>query len=409
MLRSLGKSRERSLALKGIRAQTKGQILKRLLASGRDAILRVVFLGSPEVSAQSLQQLIGAAARKDAQFEIIAAVTQPPAPAGRKNRLTQSPVHKLAKKLKLKVLTPYSARDMPFLDKMRALQPDLCVTAAYGQFLPKSFLTIPKFGTLNIHPSILPLYRGAAPVQRCVENGDGVTGVTIVETVLKMDAGPIVAQHTRKLQGHEKSSELLHELMEYGTELLVRILQCKEYFPRGRDGDVVAPAYPKVPQDDSLACSADKISSSEAYVDFNELSSTVVHNKVRAFADWPGVWSWFRVLAKADINEKMQEKGPLKIKLVTTCIVTKDMLDLDDAGVRSVYTGTREVCLVKLRRNTEGNSKPKIENALLLKASDGTFLGILELQPKGKRVMSAKSFLNGLRGESFLEWTSRSM
>eukprot|EP00605_Chrysophyceae_sp_TOSAG23-4_P001767 GSChrysophyteH1.ASY1.ANO1.1955.1 assembled CDS len=353
MLRSLGKSRERSLALKGFRAQTKGQILKRLLASGRDAILRVVFLGSPEVSAQSLQQLIGAAARKDAQFEIIAAVTQPPAPAGRKNRLTQSPVHKLAKKLKLKLLTPYSARDMPFLDKMRALQPDLCVTAAYGQFLPKSFLAIPKFGTLNIHPSILPLYRGAAPVQRC----------------------------------HEKSSELLHELMEYGTELLVRILQCKEYFPRGRDGDVVAPAYPKVPQDDSLACSADKISSSEAYVDFNELSSTVVHNRVRAFADWPGVWSWFRVLAKADINEKMQEKGPLKIKLVTTCIVTKDMLDLDDAGVRS----------------------PKIENALLLKASDGTFLGILELQPNGKRVMSAKSFLNGLRGESFLEWTSRSM
>ena len=178
-------------------------------AAGRK---RVVFLGTPACAARSLELLIAAANEGRSDFELIAVVSTPPVKQGRKMRLTNSPVQDMAEAAELPVLTPPNAKDETFLAALAELQPDLCITAAYGCFLPQRFLDMPKFGTLNIHPSLLPLYRGAAPLQRCLEAGDELGGVTVAFTVLKMDAGPVLRQQTRSMAGDEHFPELLTEV-----------------------------------------------------------------------------------------------------------------------------------------------------------------------------------------------------
>ena len=184
-------------------------------ATGRK---KVVFLGTPACAARSLDLLIAAANEGRGDFELVAAVSQPPVKQGRKMRLTNSPVHVTAEAAGLPVLTPPNAKDETFLAALAELQPDLCITAAYGCFLPQRFLDMPKFGTLNIHPSLLPLYRGAAPLQRCIESGDALGGVTVAFTVLKMDAGPVLRQQTHPMSGDEQFPELLVEMFEVGTQ-----------------------------------------------------------------------------------------------------------------------------------------------------------------------------------------------
>lgn len=162
---------------------------------GESSRKKVVFLGTPEVAASSLELLLQASRQgKGGGFDIVRAVSNPPARVGRKKVLQPCLVQALAESEGVPVMTPTSAKDESFLEELEELGPDLCITAAYGQFLPRRFLEIPKFGTLNVHPSLLPRYRGASPVQRCLEAGEPETGVTVAFTVLKMDAGPIVRQ-----------------------------------------------------------------------------------------------------------------------------------------------------------------------------------------------------------------------
>lgn len=232
-----------------------------MTAAGRK---RVVFLGTPECAARSLELLIAAAADGRGDFELAAVVSQPPARTGRKMRLTNSPVHVTAEEAGLPVLTPPNAKDEEFLTALADLQPDLCITAAYGCFLPQRFLDMPKFGTLNVHPSLLPLYRGAAPLQRCLEAGDAVGGVTVAFTVLKMDAGPVLRQQTRAMEGDEQFPELLVEMFETGTELLIDAL------PSVWDGscqEVLAP------QDNEAATGAKKVQKEEAELDLSAISA----------------------------------------------------------------------------------------------------------------------------------------
>ena len=151
-----------------------------------------------------------------------------------------------------------------FLEKMRALEPDLCVTAAYGQFLPKSFLGIPKLGTLNIHPSLLPKFRGASPVPRALEAGVDVTGVTVLFTVFEMDAGPIAGQTELVLTGDEKADELLPLLFDQGSDLLLSVL------PAVFSGDKAQDGKGCVMQDDTAATHAAKMSKEEGELWFTE-------------------------------------------------------------------------------------------------------------------------------------------
>lgn len=156
---------------------------------------KVVFLGTPDIAALSLKLLLEASRQGRGEgFDVVRVVSNPPAKVGRKKVLQACPVQALAESEGVPVMVPERARDEDFLAEMEDLSPDLCITAAYGQFLPRRFLDIPKYGTLNVHPSLLPLYRGASPVQRCLQAGDSKTGVSVAFTVLKMDSGPIVKQ-----------------------------------------------------------------------------------------------------------------------------------------------------------------------------------------------------------------------
>jgi methionyl-tRNA formyltransferase len=164
----------------------------------------VVFCGTPEVAALVLQRLLTAAAQPNASFEVAAVVTQPPRPTGRGNRKVPqpSPVQVVAQEAGMSaaaILAPERPGDAGFLAALQQLAPDLCVTAAYGNYLPTSFLAIPPHGTLNIHPSLLPKYRGAAPVQRALQDGVAFSGVSLLYTVRAMDAGPILAQQELKV------------------------------------------------------------------------------------------------------------------------------------------------------------------------------------------------------------------
>ena len=344
---------------------------------------RVVFLGTPDVAAQSLQILNDAAKAGTHDFELVAVVSQPPAPAGRNKKLTNSPVHDLAERLQLPVHTPESAKDDAFLTMLEALQPDLCITAAYGNFLPKRFLAIPKLGTLNIHPSLLPKYRGAAPVQRCLENGDCVSGVSVAETVLKMDAGPLLEQIQVTLTGNEKAPEFLSDMFVAGTRALLDVLP--SYF---------AGTATKTPQDDSQATPANKLSVAESRIDFAQTSATKVHNRVRAFAGWPGTWTMISIGGAA----------AERVKIITTVVLSSSSSSSTSAAEAEAEAVSDRKVMSLIKVQEENDSKSKSE-ALRVVCGDGSVLGVLELQPPGKKTMAAKAFVNGLRGAT-LSWES---
>jgi methionyl-tRNA formyltransferase len=299
--------------------------------------------------------------------------------------LLASPVQVIAEELSIPVFSPEKANNADFLLSLTALAPDLCITAAYGNYLPKKFLSIPRCGTVNIHPSLLPKYRGAAPVQRCLEAGDPISGVSLLFTVQKMDAGPIISQHQVVLSGTEKAPEFLDNMFAVGANLLL------ESLPAIFSGDVIGQM---TEQDETQATDADKLSPLDARTDFTVSNALHVHNKVRGLAGWPGVWSTFRITAPSDTEDSSstsdgERKGLMveaqRIKIITTIVMEPSL---------AAATPTTEVAVVK-------NGKKDI---LRVVCGDGSVLGIEELQPPGKKVMAVRDFLNGLRGAS-LEWT----
>lgn len=331
---------------------------------------RVVFLGTPGVAAKSLAILHAASKKPEQGFQIVGVVSQPPAPSGRNNKITKSPVHLLAEELNLALQTPELAKDESFLEHLEQLKVDLFVTAAYGNYLPIRFLNAAKFGTINIHPSLLPKYRGAAPVQRCLENGDATTGVSLLYSVAKMDAGPILQQIPYPLQGDEKADKVLEDCFVQGTEALLALL------PK-----VFAGTATTTIQDENAATHAPKLTTAEGLVDFSSMSATTIHNRCRGFAEWPGIFAYFQV---GELPESQ------RIKIITTCVV--------DSHSKSTNQSVSDFTV------TKGKYQGNID-ILVVPCYDGSLLGIRELQIAGKKIMDAKSFINGLRGKVQMKWT----
>lgn len=377
MLTSLFKIRRYQCNTKCFATQS-NELVSHPPSSTRDK-KKIVFLGSPQCAAQSLRILydfyhnkIGDVNDESSLCEIAAVVTQSPTISGK------TAVHKLAEEFKIPLFAPNDAKDEEFLANLTTLCPDLCITAAYGNFLPKKFLNIPTYGTLNIHPSLLPKYRGAAPIQRCLENGDSETGVSVVFTVLKMDAGPIVKQTELTLTGSEKSPELLLDLFAEGTRQLIDSL------PSVFDGSVH-----RVEQDHSCCTTAPKITVEEGLLDFSKSSALSVHNKVRAFSGWPGTWSTFKIQA---LDGSQVEQT---LKLVTTHVIPEYII------TNNVYKDDHNNVLRLVKYNG-------LEMFQLV-CSDGSVLGISEVHPPSKKVMSARAYVNGLkgglRGGNIIYWT----
>ncbi|CAL0303349.1 unnamed protein product [Lupinus luteus] len=232
----------------------------------------VVVLGAPKVSAIVLEALLKAQSQSNSLFEVSGIVTQPPSKRDRGKVLMPTPLAQFAIQNGFDsdlIFTPQRAGDDDFLSQFKALQPDLCVTAAYGNILPNKFLQLPPLGTVNIHPSLLPMYRGAAPVQRALQDGVKETGVSLAFTVRALDAGPVIATESVQVDDQIKAPDLLDLLFYKGSELLIGEL------PSIFDGSARVKACP---QDDSKATLAPKISQEESWLLFYQ-EAPVLHNK----------------------------------------------------------------------------------------------------------------------------------
>ncbi|KAG6383242.1 hypothetical protein SASPL_157014 [Salvia splendens] len=382
---------------------------------------RLVYLGSPQVSASGLDALFTASSAPDSSFEITAIVTQPPSARDRGRKVMPSPVaqHALDRGFPSDLIfTPIKAGEESFLSSFKALEPELCITAAYGNILPTKFLNIPSMGTVNVHPSLLPLYRGAAPVQRALQDGVRETGVSLAYTVRQLDAGPVIAFEKMEIDDKIKAPELLEFLFSQGLSLFLSLtfpvyilyftfFNCSLLQERGNKKLVVysinslfifgctthlnvgskllISELPSIldgsaktkatPQDESKATLAPKITQEESYLSFDQ-KATVLHNKVRAFSGWPGTRA--KVLV---IDPKNDKPNTIDLKIITTRVHDNNEI-----------------------RNGEKDDIIFVKGSLIFPCGDGTALelaiyGVLEVQLPGKKVVNAAAFWNGLRGQ----------
>ncbi|GAB4004548.1 methionyl-tRNA formyltransferase [Nocardioides ultimimeridianus] len=235
--------------------------------------MRVVFAGTPEVALPSLEAIAAS------PHELVGVVTRPDAPAGRGRRLTPSPVGARAEELGVPVLKPAHPRDPDFQEELRALAPDCCPVVAYGALLPQSALDIPRHGWVNLHFSLLPAWRGAAPVQRSIWAGDEMTGATTFRIVKELDAGPTYGLMTEVVRPTDTAGDLLGRLAEGGASLLVATLDGIE------SGQIEAREQPV----DGISF-APKIEVEDARVDWSE-PAVAIDRRIRACSPFPGAWT----------------------------------------------------------------------------------------------------------------------
>lgn len=231
---------------------------------------RIVFMGTPHFALPTLHAIAAS------DHDLVACYTRPPKPSGRGRRETSSPVHADASSMGVPVLTPERFRDEAIVEQLASLRPDVIVVAAYGIILPKSVLDIPRLGCLNVHGSLLPRWRGAAPVQRALLAGDGCVGISIMQMDAGMDTGPI--RLMRSLDpGWRTAGEVTHELAGMGAGMMMEVLS-----------DLAG--HPPVPQPATGHCIAAKLSKDDARLDFAQDAEQVAR-AVRAFNPAPGAWT----------------------------------------------------------------------------------------------------------------------
>jgi methionyl-tRNA formyltransferase len=300
--------------------------------------LRIVYFGTPAFAVPTLAALIRS------RHPVVALVSQPDRPRGRGQHMAATPTKEVAIGARIPVLQPTRLRDQAFLDQIAALQPDLGVVAAYGRILPDALLRLPRLGMINVHASLLPLYRGAAPVHRAVIAGDEVTGVTIMRVVTELDAGPMLATVTRPIGHDETSVEVERGLAEQGAGLALDAVD------RLAHGPVV-----EVAQDDDRATYAPKLLKSESPIDWS-LPARAIHNRVRGMQPWP----------------------------MASAVLDGVRLLIHRTAVDDVQAGAAPGVVVEARGDV-----------LAVAAGDGRVLRIVQLQPEGRRAMSAREFLSG--------------
>ncbi len=236
---------------------------------------RIIFMGTPDFACPTLQKLI------DQGENLLAVVTQPDRPKGRGQHLMSTPVKELAVKQGIPVLQPQKVRDPDFIGIIRELRPDVIIVVAFGQILPKPLLDIPPYGCINVHASLLPRYRGAAPLNWCIINGEAETGVTTMLMDPGLDTGPMLLRQSTPLDGDEDISSLHDRMAEMGALLLVETLKSV------KDGTV----RPQ-PQDDKDSCYAAMLRKEDGIINWHK-DARSIHNQVRGMSIWPGAYTAF--------------------------------------------------------------------------------------------------------------------
>ncbi len=266
--------------------------------------MRVIFMGTPDFAVPALQALVAAG------HDVVAAYTQPPRPGGRRGKeLTPTPVHKAAEALGIEVRHPVSLKGAAEQAEFAALGADIAVVAAYGLILPQAVLDAPKNGCLNIHASLLPRWRGAAPIQRAILAGDTETGVDIMRMEAGLDTGPVLLEGRTPI-GSKTAAELTGELAEIGARLIVQVL-----------ADLSA--YAERPQSEAGVTYAKKIDKAEARIDWSQPAEQI-ERQVRAFSPAPGAWfelesERYKVLAAEMVNLEGEPGTTLNDQLTIAC------------------------------------------------------------------------------------------
>lgn len=326
--------------------------MKRLLNLERMGknLSKLVFMGTPEFSVPILRML------HEEGYSIAAVVTQPDRPVGRKRVLTPPPVKAEAVRLGIPVIQPEKLKGSDELQQIIALEPDLIVTAAFGQILPNELLEAPQLGCINVHASLLPEYRGGAPIHQAVMDGRTETGVTIMYMVQKLDAGDMISQATTPILDTDDTGSMFDKLSVTGKELLKKTLP-----------SILNGTNTQTPQDESLVTFAKNISREQERIDWTR-SGLEIHNQVRGLSPWPTAYTTF-----ADENVKLWKTEPVT--------------DAKAGEPGEIIELTKEQIIVKTGKDTA--------------------VAITELQPSGKKRMTASVFLNGTgsqwkKGDRFL-------
>jgi len=258
------------------------------------APLRLVFFGTPDFAVPTLETL------HRSRHQVVGVVTQPDRARGRGHHSQASPVKQLSERLGLTVLQPLRLGEEAFLDTLRSLHADLGVVAAYGKILTDAVLAVPKLGLINVHASLLPKFRGAAPIHRAVMAGETATGVTIMRVVKALDAGPMIAKATRPIGDNETSADVEHDIAQLGAALLGEAVDA---LAEGRTSET--------PQDESEATYAHKIEKSDGIVDWSRPARDI-HNQIRGLHPWPHAYSDLQgertILLRSEVEGEQQ--GP---------------------------------------------------------------------------------------------------
>jgi len=322
--------------------------------------MRVLFWGTPEFAAPSLRALIGEG------FEVIAVVTRTDKPQGRAREMKPSPVKVIAMEERIPVLQPATPKDAEFVQMMLGMQPDISVVVAYGHILPGKIIDLPRLGTLNIHASLLPALRGAAPIQAAIRQGHNETGVTIMRMVPALDAGPMILKAPVPILHDETYGELQLRLSELGALTLIEALAL-----------ISLGAGSERPQDDSLATHAPKVTREDARIDWS-LPAVEVARIVRAFDPRPGAFT------------------------------TKSGTDIKMFGIRrDTEDDARRGADVEQALTTSGTPAPgeviSVADGIVVACRDGA-VRISEVQPSGKSRMTSANWVRGrgiARGDIF--------
>jgi methionyl-tRNA formyltransferase len=315
--------------------------------------MRLVFAGTPQTAVPSLDALLAS------RHDVVAVLTRPDAPAGRGRHVEASPVAQRAAEAGLEVLTPARVRDPLFLDRLRQIAPDCCPIVAYGALIPQAVLDVPTHGWVNLHFSVLPAWRGAAPVHHAIMHGDDVTGATTFRLVAELDAGPVYGVLTEPIRATDTTGDLLDRLAHAGARLIVATLDGIE------EGTLEA-----VPQPAEGLSFAPKVTPADARVDW-KLPAHVVDRLIRACTPGPGAWTEY-------------EGARLKLGPVS--------LDAQDPATEDPAT------------EDPATGAPDLAPGEVLAERHGVFVGtgsrpvrLGDVQPEGKRSMPASDWARGLR------------
>ncbi len=298
--------------------------------------LRIIFMGTPEFGVPTLQTLLGS------QHQVVAVYSQPPRPAGRGHQVQKSPVHLLAEKHNIPVFTPKSLRDTEAQATFSRFNTDVAVVVAYGLILPNEILEAPKYGCINIHASLLPRWRGAAPIQRAILAGDTATGITTMQIAEELDSGAMLTQQSIPIDTETTAAQLHDNLSLLAAKMIIEDME----------GLITGKIIP-TPQPKDGITYAKKLTKEESKIDWQQPAQQI-ERQTRALNPWPGVWFQWQ---------------NLRIKLLKAIVISQKT---------ALPPGTI------------------INNELTVSCGQGA-LQLLEVQPQGKKPMDYKAFLNGYK------------